>query len=100
MRRPSLSFAASTALLHLNASEVGTVFMFACSQAARLAEVPRSKVEMIMKPKRPPSGSHDGFASEPDGTTVHGMSVISKVRSSPGGFARLCERSTYRQVPG
>jgi hypothetical protein len=54
---------------------------------------------MIMNAKSPASGEQTGLADAPVGL-VHGMSVMSKVRSSPGGLVLPWDRSSYFHVPG
>jgi hypothetical protein len=57
---------------------------------------------MIMNAKSPALGEQTGRAEGfvPVAGEAQGMSVTSKVRSSPGGVALACERSLYFQVPG
>jgi len=54
---------------------------------------------MIMNANKPASGEQTGLAEAPVGL-VHGMSVMSKVRSRPGGLWLPCDLSWYFQVPG
>jgi hypothetical protein len=78
-------------------------FPFACSQPAMFAEFPRSYVETTMKPKLPAFGEQMGCGLGPPGAaegTMHGMSVMSKVMSNPGGSVLACAFSMYRQVAG
>ena len=72
------------------------------AQVVRFDESPRSYVEMIMNANRPAPGEQIGRADAllPAGGDAHGMSVTSKVRSSPGGVVLACARSVYLQVPG
>ena len=72
------------------------------AQAARFEELPRSYVEMIMNANRPAPGEQIGRTGPvlPAGGDAHGMSVTSKVRSSPGGVVLACARSVYLHVPG
>src|ERR1700686_2743782 len=88
IRRPSDSFAASTAFPHEMLWPDGAVGRFASSHEARLEDVPRSKVEMIM------------YANSPE--FEEPTSVISKVRSSSTGAGLWlpCDLSWYFQVPG
>src|SRR5580700_11610462 len=99
IRRPSASLAASTESPHEIVSLAGTTARFACSQEARSAELPRSYVEMIMNAKSPASGEQTGLAEAPVGL-VQGMSVMSNVRSRPGGLVLPWDLSWYFQVPG
>jgi hypothetical protein len=54
---------------------------------------------MIMNANSPASGEQTGLADAPVGL-VHGMSVMSNVRSSPGGLVLPWDLSWYFQVPG
>src|SRR6266851_3043189 len=117
IRRPSGSIAASVELPHAIGARVSGVGLgwglgldcavgegcggvrLDCTQDARFVEPPRSYVEMIMKANRPALGAQLGRADGPE-AAAHWTSVMSKVRSSPGGLALDCERSVYFQVPG
>src|SRR5258708_21194073 len=54
---------------------------------------------MIMNANSPASGEQTGLADAPVGL-VQGMSVMSNVRSRPGGLVLPWDRSWYFQVPG
>src|SRR5712692_2324877 len=75
-------------------------FKLACIQDARLAESPRSYVEMIMKAKRPTSGGGETPAAGFEhgrAASLDAQTVMFRVRSRPGGLVLACARSLYRQ---
>jgi hypothetical protein len=72
-------------------------------QDARLGELPRSYVEMIMKAKLPTSGGGEapaaGFEHGRE-ASLDAQTVMLSVRSRPGGLVLACARRLYLQNLG
>src|SRR5438445_3994085 len=105
IRRPSIILAASVELPHVmgcsTGGEGGGEAVLAWSHDASESELPRSYVEMIMNANSPAFGEHIGRAEAvPGGGLAQGMSVMSKVRSRPGGLVLAWGRSLYFQDAG
>src|SRR5213594_4194300 len=94
MRRPSGNLPACVALPQTIGSTVGAGLMYLASHDAMSVASPGSYVEMIMKANSPASreqlGRALGVVPGADDAATQGMSVMSKVRSRPGGVMLVC----------
>src|SRR5947208_1674360 len=91
-RRPSASFTAWHEFSLAVDSLAGGFVILPWIQDGRSVALPRWEVEMIMKAKEPALGEHLG-AVPPGPGLEQAKSVMSKVRSSPGGLWLAWERS-------